>query len=62
MKEEILKRAMFAMPLSKEAKNTGIMSGFDMEEMEDVDMSIIKLAFYSRQRKNRMGPIEVLNI
>lgn len=38
MKEEILKRAMFAMPLSKEAQGTGIMSGFDMEEMdEDVD-------------------------
>jgi hypothetical protein len=38
MKEEILKRAMFAMPLSKEAQNSGIMSGFDMEDMEgDVD-------------------------
>ena len=35
MKEEILKRAMFAMPLSKEAKGTGIMAGFDMEEMEE---------------------------
>lgn len=35
MKEEILKRAMFAMPLSKEAQGTGIMSGFDMEEMDD---------------------------
>jgi len=35
MKEEILKRAMFAMPLSKESKNSGIMSGFDMDEMED---------------------------
>ena len=35
MKEEILKRAMFAMPLSKEARGTGIMSGFDMEEMDD---------------------------
>jgi hypothetical protein len=37
MKEEILKRAMFAMPLSKEAQGTGIMSGFDMEEMADQD-------------------------
>jgi hypothetical protein len=38
MKEEILKRAMFAMPLSKKAQGTGIMAGFDMEEMEeDVD-------------------------
>ncbi len=35
MKEEILKRAMFAMPLSKEARNSGIMAGFDMEE--DID-------------------------
>ena len=35
MKEEILKRAMFAMPLSKEAQSSGIMSGFDMDEMED---------------------------
>jgi len=35
MKDEILKRAMFAMPLSKEAQGTGIMSGFDMDEMED---------------------------
>lgn len=37
MKEEILKRAMFAMPLSKEAQGTGIMSGFDMEEMDDTE-------------------------
>ena len=39
MKEDILKRAMFAMPLSKEAKNSGIMSGFedDMGEMEAED-------------------------
>ena len=36
MKEEILKRAMFAMPLSKEAKNSGIMAGFDLDEMEDM--------------------------
>lgn len=37
MKEEILKRAMFAMPLSKEAQGTGIMSGFDMEQEMDED-------------------------
>jgi hypothetical protein len=39
MKEEILKRAMFAMPLSKEAKNSGIMSGFEDEilDMDDED-------------------------
>jgi hypothetical protein len=35
MKEEILKRAMFTMPLSGEARNSGIMSGFDMDEMEE---------------------------
>ena len=34
MKEEILKRAMFAMPLSKEAKNSGIMSGFEDEILD----------------------------
>jgi hypothetical protein len=39
MKEEILKRAMFAMPLSKEARSSGIMAGFDMEdEGEDPEM------------------------
>lgn len=39
MKEEILKRAMFAMPLSKEARSSGIMAGFDMEEDgEDAEM------------------------
>lgn len=37
MKEDILKRAMFAMPLSKASRNSGIMSGFDMDEMEDMD-------------------------
>ena len=36
MREDILKRAMFAMPLSKEARNSGIMEGFeDMEPEED---------------------------
>lgn len=33
MKNDILKRAMFAMPLSKASRNTGIMSGFDEEDM-----------------------------
>jgi hypothetical protein len=39
MKEDILKRAMFAMPLSKEAKNSGIMAGFedDINDMDDED-------------------------
>jgi len=37
MNQDILKRAMFAMPLSKKARNTGIMQGFedDMEMVED---------------------------
>ena len=34
MKNEILKRAMFAMPLSMGARNSGIMSGFDEEDMQ----------------------------
>ena len=34
MKNEILKRAMFAMPLSKDSRNSGIMAGFD-EEMPE---------------------------
>jgi len=34
MKNDILKRAMFAMPLSKASRNTGIMSGFDEEDMQ----------------------------
>ena len=43
MKEEILKRAMFAMPLSKEARGSGIMSGFDMEEeMEDEENAALE--------------------
>ena len=36
MKEEILKRAMFAMPLSKEARNSGILDGFE-DEMGDYE-------------------------
>ena len=39
MKEEILKRDMFAMPLSSKSKNTGIMQGFeDMEETSVEEM------------------------
>jgi len=29
MKNEILKRAMFAMPLTKDSRNSGIMAGFE---------------------------------
>lgn len=42
MKDEILKRAMFSMPLSKAARNSGIMAGFEEEdeapEMEEENM------------------------
>ena len=34
MKNEILKRAMFAMPLSKDSRNSGIMAGFEDEMPE----------------------------
>jgi len=37
MKDEILKRAMFAQPLSKSARNSGIMAGFEDEELEDME-------------------------
>lgn len=35
MKEEILKRAMFAMPLSGKARNSGIMEGFEEDDYEE---------------------------
>lgn len=35
MKEDILKRAMFSMPLSKEARNSGILDGFEDDDYED---------------------------
>ena len=37
MKNEILERAMFAMPLSKDARNSGIMAGFEEEMPEDAE-------------------------
>ncbi|MFM2187282.1 MAG: hypothetical protein RIR43_1854 [Pseudomonadota bacterium] len=37
MKDEVLKRAMFSMPLSKSARNSGIMEGFEDEEFEDLE-------------------------
>jgi hypothetical protein len=43
MNQEIIKRAMFAMPLSKDAQSTGIMSGFDMEEeIEDEENAALE--------------------
>lgn len=52
MKEEILKRAMFAMPLSKEARNTGILSGFDMEDMEEPEDSSEEMPQMARTPQN----------
>ena len=59
MKEEILKRAMFAMPLSKEAQNSGILSGFmdseedDMEEQASPeDQSLEELPVMARTPQN----------
>jgi hypothetical protein len=38
MKDEVLKRAMFSKPLSKVARNSGIMEGFeDDDEFESED-------------------------
>jgi hypothetical protein len=37
MKDEILKRGMFAQPLSKSSKNSGIMAGFE-DEMEEEEI------------------------
>lgn len=37
MKSEVLKRAMFVTPLSKAARNSGILEGFEDEEFEDME-------------------------
>ena len=37
MKDEVLKRGMFSQPMSKSARNSGIMAGFE-DEMEDEDV------------------------
>ena len=52
MKEEILKRAMFAMPLSKKAQSSGIMSGFDMEEMEGEEEDLKEMPPMARTPQN----------
>lgn len=40
MKDEVLKRGMFSKPMSKSARNTGIMAGFE-DEMEEEDVAPI---------------------
>ena len=52
MKEEILKRAMFAMPLSKKAQSSGIMAGFDMEEMEGEEEDLKEMPPMARTPQN----------
>lgn len=56
MNEDILKRAMFAMPLSKEAQNSGILSGFmdeeDEEPMSPEDESLEELPVMARTPQN----------
>jgi hypothetical protein len=44
MKNEIIKRAMFAMPLSKEARNSGIMAGFEDEMPEEPESDMPQMA------------------
>lgn len=44
MKNEIMKRAMFAMPLSKEARNSGIMAGFEDEMPEEPESDMPQMA------------------
>ena len=36
MEDEVLKRDMFSKPMTKAARNSGIMAGFDDEEMDDM--------------------------
>lgn len=52
MKEEILKRAMFAMPLSKKAQGTGIMAGFDMDEMDSEEEDLKEMPPMARTPQN----------
>ena len=36
MEDEVLKRDMFSKPMTKAARNTGIMAGFEDDDMEDM--------------------------
>ena len=51
MKNEILERAMFAMPLSKDARNSGIMAGFEDEMLEE-DEGMEKMPPMARTPQN----------
>ena len=52
MKNEILKRAMFAMPLSKESRNSGIMAGFEDEMPEEPEDSTEEMPQMARTPQN----------
>jgi len=52
MKNEILKRAMFAMPLSKDARNSGIMAGFEDEMPEAPEDNVEEMPQMARTPQN----------
>lgn len=52
MKNEILERAMFAMPLSKDARNSGIMAGFEDEMLEEEDEGMEEMPPMARTPQN----------
>jgi hypothetical protein len=52
MKNEILKRAMFAMPLTKDARNSGIMAGFEDEMPEAPEDNVEEMPQMARTPQN----------
>ena len=52
MKNEILKRAMFAMPLSKDARSSGIMAGFEDEMPEAPEDNVEEMPQMARTPQN----------
>ena len=52
MKNEILKRAMFAMPLTKDARNSGIMAGFEDDMPEAPEDNVDEMPQMARTPQN----------
>jgi hypothetical protein len=52
MKNEILKRAMFAMPLTKDSRNSGIMAGFEDEMPEAPEDNVDEMPQMARTPQN----------
>jgi hypothetical protein len=52
MKNEILKRAMFAMPLTKDSRNSGIMAGFEDEMPEAPEDNVEEMPQMARTPQN----------